>query len=221
MPKVSSAPDTKPPARKRARRQTPTLRRQDLLAVTIDCLARLGPRGTTGREICRQAGVSHGLLRHYFRNPDNLLYETYEEVCDQFVARLEAVLADETLTPWDAIDRYFAVLYSEEWANANLLGAWMAFWTMVRSNAEFAAKSEEHNIQVRELLRLAMSRLPTDGTGIPVEDAVVVVSALMDGMWLDICLSPTRTPRDRALDMCCRTVRKLIPPLPSDPTAAN
>lgn len=28
----------------------------------------------TGREICRQAGVSHGLLRHYFQKPDNLLF---------------------------------------------------------------------------------------------------------------------------------------------------
>ena len=65
--------------RRRVRRQAPTVRRQDLLAVTISCLARLGARGTTGREICRQAGVSHGLLRHYFKNPENLLLETYQE----------------------------------------------------------------------------------------------------------------------------------------------
>ena len=65
------------PARRRASRQAPDVRRHDLLAATINCLARLGPRGTTGREICRQAGVSHGLLRHYFADPENLLLETY------------------------------------------------------------------------------------------------------------------------------------------------
>ena len=198
--------------RPRAKRQAPTVRRQDLLAVTIRCLARLGPKATTGREICRQAGVSHGLLRHYFSNSKNLLYETYSELCDQFVGRFEAVLADETLAPWDALDRFFGVLYSEEWANSDLFGAWIAFWPMVRSQEDFAAKSEEHNARLRELLALAISRLPTRGEALPTEDAVVVVSAVMDGLWLDFCLSPTRTPRERALDLCCRTVRKLIPP---------
>lgn len=60
------------PARRRTRREPPAVRRQDLIDVTVTCLARFGPRGATGREICRQAGVSHSLLRHYFRNPDRL-----------------------------------------------------------------------------------------------------------------------------------------------------
>ncbi len=198
--------------RRRARRQAPTVRRQDLLAVTVTCLARLGPRGTTGREICRRAGVSHGLLRHYFRNPDNLLYETYEELCDSFIARFEAVLRDPALAPWQALDRFFAVLFSEEWASGDLLGAWTAFWTMVRSNAQFAAKSEEHNARLRDLLAQAIGRLPTRGGGMPAEDAVPVVSAVMDGLWLDCCLSPARTSRERALDLCSATVRRLLPP---------
>src|SRR3954469_9750372 len=102
-----------PKPRRRARRQSPDVRRQDLLAVTISCLARFGPRGTTGREICRQAGVSHGLLRHYFKNPENLLFETYEELCDHFLARFEAELLAPHTDPWVALDRFFAVLFSE------------------------------------------------------------------------------------------------------------
>lgn len=209
---ASAAAIADPPSRSRARRQPPTVRRQDLLAVTVSCLARLGPRGTTGREICRQAGVSHGLLRHYFNNPENLLFETYEELCDHFIARFEAVLDDEGLAPWDALDRFFAALYSEEWANTDLLGAWMAFWSMVRTNADFAAKSEEHNARLRELLALAISRLPTTGHTVKTDDAVVIISAVMDGLWLDYCLSPTRTSRERALELCCLTARRLIPP---------
>lgn len=209
---ATAAPPAAQAPRPRARRQSPTVRRQDLLAVTVSCLARLGPRGTTGREICRQAGVSHGLLRHYFRNPDNLLYETYEELCDHFIARFEAVLVDESLHPWEALDRFFAVLYSEEWSNTDLLGAWMAFWALVRTNPEFAAKSEEHNARLRELLALAISRLPTTGQTVATEDAVVIISGVMDGLWLDYCLSPSRMSRERALELCCLTARRLLPP---------
>ena len=95
-----------PEPRKRVSRQAPAVRREDLLKVTLTCLAQLGPRGTTGREICRRAGVSHGLLRHYFRNPDNLLFETYEELCDHFLARFEAELLTPDADPREAGDRH-------------------------------------------------------------------------------------------------------------------
>jgi AcrR family transcriptional regulator len=190
------------------------VRRQDLLAVTVRCLARLGPRGTTGREICRQAGVSHGLLRHYFKNPDNLLLETYEELCGHFLARFQAELFDSRRDPWEALDRFFAVLFSEEWASSDLLGAWMAFWTLVRSHDDFARASEDYNNRLRDLLQTALSRLPRGKGGIPLDDAVPIMSAVMDGLWLDFCLSPGRLSRERAIDLCSATLRQLVPPPP-------
>ena len=66
--------------------------------------------------------------------------------------------------------------------------------------------------RLRELLALAISRLPTTGHTVKTEDAVVIISAVMDGLWLDYCLSPTRTSRERALELCCLTARRLIPP---------
>jgi len=209
------------PPRRRARRETPTVRRQDLLAVTISCLARLGPKGTTGREICRQAGVSHGLLRHYFRNPDNLLFETYEELCDHFLARFEAELLTPHADPREALDCFFAVLFSEEWASADLLGAWMAFWTLVRSNEAFAAKSEAYNARLRELLERAVARLPTSGSGMRAADVVPILSAVMDGLWLDFCLSPSRLSRERAIALCSLTLRQLVPPVKQDSVMLN
>ena len=202
---------TEPKApRRRAARQAPEVRRQDLLKVTIECLARLGPRGTTGREICRQAGVSHGLLRHYFTNPENLLLETYQQVCDDFIARFEQEMAAPHPDPWEALDSFFAVLFSEEWASAEMLGAWMAFWTLVRSNADFARTSEAFNRRLRELLRTAVSRLPA-AERLPDAEVAAILSAVMDGLWLDYCLSPDRLPREDALALCSKTLRQLVP----------
>jgi AcrR family transcriptional regulator len=194
----------------RAQRQQPLLRRQDLLQVTIRCLAQFGPRGATGREICRQAGVSHGLLRHYFDNPDNLLLETYQQLCDQFLARFENELAPDESNPWKALERFFDLLFSEEWASADVLGAWMAFWTLVRTNDEFAQISDSFNKRLRELLRTAARRLPHDEMTLKMNDAIAILSAVMDGLWLDFCISPKRTPRPRAVALCNLTARKLF-----------
>lgn len=204
-----------PAPRPRARRQAPEDRRQDLLAVTISCLARLGPRATTGREICRQAGVSHGLLRHYFNNPDNLLLETYQQLCDHFLVRFEQELAEPERDPWAALDRFFAVLFTDQWASSDILRAWMAFWSLVHTNEEFAEVSEAYNQRLRALLHAALGRLPRPA-GLSADDATVVLSAVMDGLWLDHCLSPTRLSRERALALCSRTLRQLVPERPAE-----
>ncbi|CAN5214307.1 TetR family transcriptional regulator C-terminal domain-containing protein [soil metagenome] len=202
-------PPRSAPARRRGSRQTPAVRRQDLLAVTINCLARLGPRATTGREICRQAGVSHGLLRHYFNNPEKLLLETYQDLCDRMIARFEEEMAAPHDDPWQTIDAFFAVLFSDTWANSDLLGAWIAFWTLVRSNDEFAQVSEDHNRRLRAMLVIAVSRLPVGA--IKPDDLATLLSAVMDGLWLDFCLSPTRLPRERAMELGRIALRQLVP----------
>lgn len=195
----------------RPARQDAEDRRKELLQVTISCLARLGPKGTTGREICRQAGVSHGLLRHYFDNPENLLLETYQLLSDQFLERFELEMLAPSEDPWEAMDRFFAVLFSEEWSSSDMLGAWMAFWTLVRTNEDFARASESFNSRLRALLETGLSRLPTSPGGITRSDAVAILSAVMDGLWLDFCLSPTRLSRERALALCSLTLRQLAP----------
>lgn len=177
--------------------------------MTISCLAQLGPRGTTGREICRRAGVSHGLLRHYFSNPDNLLLETYQELCDSFIARFEQELAAGHEDPWKTIDRLFEVHFSDEWSNPDILGAWIAFWTLVRNNAEFAAVSVSYNARLHALLDQAVARLPAGP--VPPRDIVALVSATMDGLWLDYSLSSERLTRARALDLARTMLRRLAP----------
>lgn len=200
----------KPPAARKAVRRAPDIRRQDLLAVTISCLARLGPRGATGREICRQAGVSHGLLRHYFSNPENLLLETYQELCDGFIARFEAEFSAGHDDPWHILDRLFEVHFTDEWSNPDILGAWIAFWTLVRSNADFATVSDSYNARLQGLLGRAIARLPAGP--VPPGDIAVLLSAALDGLWLDASLSPERLPRQRALELARTLLRRLAPP---------
>lgn len=197
-------------ARPRARRQPPMERRQDLLAVTVSCLARLGPKGTTGREICRQAGVSHGLLRHYFRNPDNLLLETYELLCDQLITHLEAEIGDVGDDPWAALSRFFTAAFSREWASPDVIGAWMVFWQLVRSRDDFAAVSAAFNQRQRALMARIVSRLPAGGDARALADSIAILSAVLDGLWIEFYLSEHRTPKERCIALCEEAARRLF-----------
>ncbi|WP_198350905.1 TetR/AcrR family transcriptional regulator [Flavisphingomonas formosensis] len=177
--------------------------------MTVRCLARYGARGTTGRAICREAGVSHGLLRHYFDNPDNLLLETYQQLCDDFLHRFETELLPEPADPWRALERFFIIAFSEEWASSEQLGAWTAFWGLVSSGGEFARVSDRFNADLRLVLERAARRLPAP-SDMSMADAISILSAVMDGLWLEYCLSAVRTPRERAVALCNATARRLF-----------
>lgn len=205
---ASPAPEV--PAKGRRRRASPLVRRADLVAATVSCLARLGAKGATGREICRQAGVSHGLLRHYFRNPDNLLLETYEQLCEDMLTQLEAAAMPYAANPQEALHRYFIAVFSDDWAGPDIIGAWMVFWQQARSRADFAAVSESFNLRQRALLERLAGQLPTGSGALPLADAIALLSAVLDGLWIEYYLSDRRTPRERCVALCDAAVQRLF-----------
>lgn len=197
-------------ARPRRRRASPVVRRADLVAATVNCLARLGAKGATGREICRQAGVSHGLLRHYFRNPDNLLLETYEQLCEDMLTQLEAAAMPGEGAPGEALHRYFMAVFSDDWAGPDIIGAWMVFWQQARSRDDFAAVSESFNLRQRALLQRLVANLPQHESKLPLEDAIALLSAVLDGLWIEFYLSDQRTPRERCVALCDAAATRLF-----------
>src|SRR3546814_9838289 len=71
-------------------RESADARRADLIEATAACLAEHGLAGTNVRAICARAGVSPGLLRHYFGGIDDLVAATYQATSD----RMDAIFAD-------------------------------------------------------------------------------------------------------------------------------
>ncbi|MCJ9673516.1 TetR family transcriptional regulator, partial [Neorhizobium sp. SHOUNA12B] len=55
-------------------------RREDLIAATLDCIAEFGIQGATVRQIAMRAGVTGGLIRHYFSSKDQMLQAAYRKV---------------------------------------------------------------------------------------------------------------------------------------------
>ncbi|RUW96955.1 TetR family transcriptional regulator, partial [Mesorhizobium sp. M8A.F.Ca.ET.059.01.1.1] len=64
-------------ARRKFRREGEGRRRQDLIEATLDSVAEYGLQGATLRTIALRAGVTAGLIRHYFPGKEELLQEAY------------------------------------------------------------------------------------------------------------------------------------------------
>ena len=55
------------------KRKSAAERRDELIAAGIVCLGRGGMAGFTIDQICKQAGISRGLINHHFNTKDELL----------------------------------------------------------------------------------------------------------------------------------------------------
>ena len=76
-----------------ARDELEESRRRQLIEVTIDSLAELGYVGSTLAQIASRAGVSPGLVAHYFADKDGLLAASFRTLARRVGQRVRARLA--------------------------------------------------------------------------------------------------------------------------------
>ena len=139
-------------------RSSEEYRRLQLVEVTIDCLAELGYVGTTLMQISRRAGVSPGLVAHYFDDKDGVLAAAFRtlarRVGEQVRARLEL-----TETPRGRIQAVIDANLAPELCNPRTGRAWLAFWGQVLQVESFRRIQTAYQRRMLSNLRSALRQL--------------------------------------------------------------
>ena len=104
--------------------------RVQLVEVTIDSLAEVGYVGTTLAEIARRAGVSPGLVAHYFDDKDGLLEAAFRTLARTLAVRMRARLA-LARTPRGRVQAVIDTNLAPEEFDKRTGTAWLAFWGQV------------------------------------------------------------------------------------------
>ena len=168
-------------------RKSADTRRDALIAATARCLSTRGAHGTSVRAICLEAGVSAGLLRHYFDGIDALVAATYRatgaRVAAALHAAVEAIPADN---PRGRLLAFVTASFRPPIADPELLATWLAFWSLSRTVPAIGDIHDEiyaENRRDMERLILACPNAPADA-----RLAAVALTALVDGLWLELSL---------------------------------
>src|ERR1700689_2488410 len=111
--------------RPRFERQLPQVRRQALIAATIECLKRYGHDGLSIRTIAAQAGVSVGLINHHFPNKDELVAAAYRYFNNELVAGMLAAVAGAADSPRDRLRAFLTASFSPPNLDADVLAVWV------------------------------------------------------------------------------------------------
>ena len=177
-----------PRARARFVRETPDVRRQALIDATARCLAEKGIGGTSVRAICARAGVSSGLLTHYFPGVDALILATYVDVGARVSAALDAAIASAGNDPRDRL-------------RACLLATWIAFWSLVTSDPAIAAVHADVYRGTRHQLETLLGEAAPQLSQAQKRIAAISLTALVDGLWLELCLDRSSFTAEEAQAM--------------------
>ncbi len=189
-------------------RAEPDARRASLIAATAAVLGERGASGASVRTICARAGVSPGLLRHYFDGIDALIAETYRATGERVTIALADAVAGAGTDPRARLLAYVSASFRDPIADPRLLATWIAFWSLAKANPEMAALHAQVYGDYRAGLEALMAEC-----GVPVEEvrlAAIGLTALVDGLWLELCLAPEAVSAEDAATIAERWIGVLL-----------
>ena len=197
-------------------RETPSVRRRLLIEAAYRCLASGGIESFTVDCICREAGVSRGLINHYFDGKDELLVAVYQAalygVMTQLISQIDAMPEDAP-----AVQRLGtmvdACFLPDAFQRANFL-VWLALWGEASKNPRLRTVHREHyDTFLRhigaEIAHVAEVRnLTVDALGLARS-----FIALWDGLWLEWCLDEHAVGVNEAREACWDLLESKLGPL--------
>jgi TetR/AcrR family transcriptional repressor of bet genes len=189
-------------------RAAPDERRQSLIEATARCIADKGAAGVSVRSICTEAGVSPGLLRHYFAGVSDAIAETYRWTGQRIADALEAAVMQAGPDPRARLLAYLTGSFRPPIASPDLLASYIAFWSLTRSDQAVATvRAEIYGEYRRELEALIHAWRPA------LPDArlpAIALTALIDGLWLELSLGDAPFTRDEAESLAGKWLDALL-----------
>jgi AcrR family transcriptional regulator len=185
-------------------RATPAVRRGALVDATLRCLKRFGHEGVSVRRISAAAGVSIGLINHHFPSKSGLIAETYETLALSLLDSIRRQAENHAVSPRDRLNNFFRASFAPEILDPQLFNVWLVFWSMVAHSAEIRAVHAKTYTKYRSALESMLSELVESGAAPPfkLRPAAIALSALLDGLWVELSLSPTVFKPREAIALC-------------------
>ncbi len=185
-------------------RQTPEVRREALVEATLRCLREHGHEGVSVRRISAAAGVSIGLINHHFPSKSGLIAEAYETLALSLQSSIRDQAENRAVAPRDRLRGFFRASFAPEILDPQLFNVWLVFWSMVAHSPEIRAVHDRTYGKYRSILESLLGQLSTSGAAPPfkLRPAAIALSALLDGLWVELSLSPATFKPREAIALC-------------------
>ncbi len=182
------------------------IRRRELIAATVAIIHDDGFSDATVARIARRAGVSTGIVHHYFRNKNDLMEATMRSLGDDLAVEIRGRLK-RARTPLARLHAVIDGNFAPHLYRRPVVIAWLAFWAQVPFSEQLDRIQGVIYGRLRSNLAHALRRLlPAEA----VAPAVLELITVIDGLWLRCALTEGGLPAKTARDMAHRFLDRLL-----------
>jgi len=181
-------------------------RRSELIDAAIASIAEHGLSDTTLATIAQQAGVSPGLVNHYFEGKEELLEATLRRLVKDLATEIRRRTPPQP-TPLQRLEAIIDGCLEPDQLRPGAALAWRAFWAQIPGHPRLGALQRTINRRFRSNIRHALSALLPASE---VEEIYLGLYALIDGFWIRQFIDPESFTMDHARRVCRRFLRMAI-----------
>jgi TetR/AcrR family transcriptional repressor of bet genes len=175
------------------------IRRKQLIDATLTAVDQVGMHDASISRIARLAGVSNGIISHYFQDKNGLLAASMRHLMQQVLTvqrEHRAALAEDT--PLLHLREIILSNFDDTQVNNTAMKTWLAFWasSMHQPALQRLQRINDHRLysnlcgQFKRALALEQARSAARG-----------LAALIDGLWLRGALSGSAFDVHQALQI--------------------
>ncbi len=162
-------------------------RRQQLIQAALESIAEIGLQNTTIITISRRAGMSSGIISHYFGGKQGLIVGALRYLLDQlgkdFRERIRATDGSPEQRLCCIVEANFTEFQRSQLASRT----WLSFWARALHEPGFKRLQQINNARLYSNLRYSFAqRLAAQEA----TEAALKAAAMIDGFWLRSALSP-------------------------------
>ncbi len=184
------------------------LRKQQLINATLESVAQYGLQHTTIITISRIAGLSSGIISHYFGGKQELVEATVKHLLDQLKSALLERVEQQDLSPAQRLEMIIEANFTQLQRSAPATKTWLSFWAQSMHQPGLARLQHINSKRLYSNLLFSFRQLLPNDIAIT---ASMQTAAMIDGFWLRSALSPR--PEDnfiQAEQLCKKFIDDLL-----------
>ncbi|MEE8339946.1 MAG: transcriptional regulator BetI [Xanthomonadales bacterium] len=188
-------------------------RQLQLIRATVRSVAKNGLADTTMATVAREAGLSQGIINLHFQSKERLLVETLRYIADEYNTSWEKALDGAGPSPAERLRALVEVDFKMPVCDRNKLAMWFAFWGESKSRPTYRKLCRARDIKYRKELGALCQLLIEEGgyQGIDAMALATGLSAMTEGLWLDLLISPRSLTRAQARNICMAYLASAFP----------
>jgi TetR/AcrR family transcriptional repressor of bet genes len=164
------------------------VRQQQLIDATLKSVELHGLQNTTINTISGLAGMSSGIISHYFGGKQGLIEATLKFLLDELKQALLTRTSGKTLTPMERLSIIVEANFTELQRSTAATKTWLSFWSQAMHDPGLARLQNINSQRLYSNLLFSYKQLLPNTAAV---NAAKQTAAVIDGFWLRSALSTT------------------------------